>query len=293
MEKNDFNSWLSLFRDSIADYKYYVDFDIVYKNIEKKKERLSVLNTLVGSEDIERDFRILCKEHPEVIEAIPLLIAKRETNIYCTDKNGGVTYDFSLGKNNKESISNSSLDELCYFMRETGLFNLLTNHSINSVLDYSLGIEVGLSANGRKNRGGDLMENLVESFIEKAGFIRNKSYFKEMNLSALEKMTGLDLSKLSNEGETEKRFDFVIISEKCIYGCECNFYSSKGSKLNETARSYKTLALEAKDIQGFKFVWFTDGSGWFSAKNNLKETFDILDDIYCIKELEEGILKDF
>ena len=66
-----------------------------------------------------------------------------------------------------------------------------------------------------------------------------------------------------------------------------------GSKLNETARSYKTLALESKEIDGFKFVWFTDGLGWISARNNLRETFDVLDDIYNIKELEDGVLEDF
>ena len=137
------------------------------------------------------------------------------------------------------------------------------------------------------------MENLVESFIIDAGFIKEKTYFKEMYLSELEKKTGLDLSNLSNSGSTEKRFDYVIISDKCVYACECNFYSSNGSKLNETARSYKTLALESKNIKGFKFVWFTDGQGWLLAKNNLKETFDVLDDIYNIKELEEGILGGF
>lgn len=101
------------------------------------------------------------------------------------------------------------------------------------------------------------------------------------------------MSALSNSGKTEKRFDFVIFTEKSVYACECKFYASSGSKLNETARSYKALALASKNIKGFKFVWFTDGLGWLSAKNNLKETFDVLDDIYCIKELEENILKTF
>ena len=71
---------------------------------------------------------------------------------------------------------------------------------------------------------------------------------------------------------------------------ECNFYASGGSKLNETARSYKTIALEAKDIKGFTFVWLTDGQGWWKARGNLKETFDVLDTIYNISELENGIL---
>ncbi len=48
--------------------------------------------------------------------------------------------------------------------------------------------------------------------------------------------------------------------DNMIYGIETNFYGSGGSKLNETARSYKTLALETDTIDGFTFVWFTDGT---------------------------------
>lgn len=135
------------------------------------------------------------------------------------------------------------------------------------------------------------MENLVEKFIIDAGYIKGKTYFKEMYLSNLEKLKKLNLNKLSNNDSVSKRFDFVIISKKCVYACKCNFYTSGGSKLNETARSYKTLALESKGINGFKFVWFTDGIGRLSAKNNLKETFDVLDDIYNIDDLENGIIK--
>ena len=77
----------------------------------------------------------------------------------------------------------------------------------------------------------------------------------------------------------------------CLYAIETNFYASSGSKLNETARSYKMLALEAKNVPNFKFVWITDGLGWQSARQNLRETFDVLPTIYNIKELEDGIAK--
>ena len=101
---------------------------------------------------------------------------------------------------------------------------------------------------------------------------------------------GIDLSCISNDGDTEKRFDFVIKRENMIYGIETNFYTSSGSKLNETARSYKTLTLETQGLDYFKFVWITDGLGWNSAKNNLKETFDVLDNLYNISELDAGIV---
>ncbi|MCR5786148.1 MAG: type II restriction endonuclease [Acholeplasmatales bacterium] len=285
MANKDFNIWLSQFRETIADYKYYVDFNTVFNNASKFKVELNILNSLIGSQDIENEFLDLVSRYPEVIKCIPILLAKRENEIYCVDSNGEFTYSFANMNYTKEQYA--------YFMKETGLFDLISKHIINNLFDYVTGVEAGLSSNGRKNRGGHLMENLVESFIKKAGFVKEKTYFKEMYLSDLEKKTGLDLSKLSNSGSTEKRFDYVIISNKCVYACECNFYSSGGSKLNETARSYKTLALEAKDINGFKFVWFTDGQGWTSAKNNLKETFDVLDDIYNIKELENDILTKF
>lgn len=281
----DFNNWLSTFRESIANYTYYVDFDVVYKNFEDIKVELNILNSLVGSKNIEDDFETLIQRYPEVLKCIPILIAKREMDIYCMDTNGAFNYNFKK--------ANYSIEQYKYFMRETGLFELISGRLVNNLVDYVIGVEAGLNSNGRKNRGGHLMEDLVESFIQKVGFVKGVNYFKEMYLSDLENKTGLDLSALSNDGKTAKRFDYVIISEKCVYACECNFYSSGGSKLNETARSYKTLALESKEIDGFKFVWFTDGLGWISARNNLRETFDVLDDIYNIKELEDGVLEDF
>ena len=177
-------------------------------------------------------------------------------------------------------------------MRKTGLFDLLENHIISNLLDYATGVETGLDSNGRKNRGGHLMEDLVEIFIFKAGFIKGKSYFKEMYIHEITEKWGIDLSAISNQGKAEKRFDFVIKTENMIYGIETSFYASGGSKLNETARSYKQIAQEAATIDGFEFVWFTDGSGWTSARHNLEETFDVMENIYSIDDLENNIINE-
>ena len=136
------------------------------------------------------------------------------------------------------------------------------------------------------------MENLVENFICKAGFIKGVNYFKEMYIHQITNTWNIDLSAISNQGKMEKRFDFVVKTPNMIYGIETNFYGSGGSKLNETARSYKTLALETEKINNFTFVWFTDGKGWISARNNLEETFDIMQHIYSIKDLEDGIISE-
>lgn len=282
--KRNFDNWLNEFRPSIADYGYYADFPKIYANTENIKVELNILNTLIGSKDIENDFEILIKKYPEILKCLPILIAVRASEIPATDYEGSFLYNF------KEL--NYSIEQYKSFMRKTGLFDLIANHIVSNLYDYVMGVETGLDSNARKNRSGHLMENLVEFYIKQAGFEKDKTYFKELNLSKIEEKYHLDLSAISNFGKTEKRFDFVLKTNKFIYGIETNFYSSGGSKLNETARSYKNLALEAKNIKNFKFVWITDGIGWKSAKNNLLETFDILDDIYNLKDLERGFFKE-
>ena len=204
------------------------------------------------------------------------------------DDNGGYLFQFDFGKYLPDGNANYEIYK--YFMRETGLFDLLEKHIVSNLFDYATGVETGLDSNGRKNRGGHLMEDLVEDFIQKAGFTKDVSYFKEMYIRKITDKWNIDLSAISNQGKMEKRFDFVVKTPNMIYGIETNFYGSGGSKLNETARSYKTLAWETEEIDGFTFVWFTDGKGWTSARNNLEETFDVMQHIYNIKDLENGII---
>ena len=280
--KRNFYEWLSEFRGSIANYEYYIDFNKIYSNINKIKVELNILNSLIGSNNIEEDFENILSKYPETLKCIPLLLAVRANEIYAVDSDGEFTYNFKQ--------QNYSVDQYKIFMRKTGLFNLLQNHIINNLVDYTTGVETGLDSNGRKNRGGHLMEDLVESFIQKAGYKKNETYFKEMYIHAITDKWGIDLSAISNSGKSEKRFDFVIKTSNRIYGIETNFYASGGSKLNETARSYKQIAQEVDTIEGFTFIWFTDGSGWKSARHNLEETFDVMETIFNIKDLENGIL---
>lgn len=281
----DFDEWLNKFRVSISDYRYYVDFGKVCDNVEKRKIELNILNALVGSRHIEEDFDNVIQNYPETLNCIPLLLAVRGNEIHAQDQDGIFNYRFDE--------MNYTIEQYKVFMRKTGLFDLLANHLIHSLVDYAFGVETGLDSNGRKNRGGHLMENLVESFICKAGFEKDVTYFKEMYLAEVEQKWNIDLSALSNQGKARKRFDFVVKTPETIYAIETNFYGGTGggSKLNETARSYKMLAQEAASVPGFKFVWFTDGTAWKSARGNLRETFDILETIYSIDDLENGIIE--
>lgn len=281
--KRNFNEWLSTMKDSIATWKYYTDFEKVYSNVESIKVELHILNSLIGSKNIENEFKQLLVEYPKTLKVIPILLAKREKEIKITNAEGEFLFNFNQ--------PNYSIDEYTKFMRETGLFDLLEKHIINNLVDYVTGVEVGMDTNGRKNRTGDAMEDLVESYFVKYGLVKGISYFKEMSKSEIEAKFNLNLDCISNQGKTEKRFDFVLYVHNHVYACECNFYGSSGSKLNETARSYKNIAMEAKDVKGFTFVWFTDGIGWNTAKHNLEETFDVLDTMYNLSDLKQGALE--
>lgn len=283
MMNRNFNDWLSKFKASISDYTYYVDFEKIYKNVDKIKVELNILNSLIGSKNIEEEFQNILIKYPETLECIPLLLAVRSREIFVKDEINEYLFKFDKMV--------YSIKDYIKFMRESGLFDLLQNHIINNLYDYVLGIEVGLDSNGRKNRGGHLMENLVESYIIKAGYEKDVNYFKEMYLKDIEKKWNLDLSEMSGHNTSTKRFDFVIKTDKQVYVIETNFYSSGGSKLNETARSYKMLAQESKKVDGVTFIWFTDGTGWISARKNLEETFNELETMYNIDDLDNGILE--
>lgn len=277
MSSRNFSDWLNTFRASINGYGYYTDFNKVYENADKLKIEISILGSLIGSKNIESEFESLLEKYPSCLKAIPILLAVRDNEIYCQDSNGAINYNFARNV--------QTVEQYKYFMRETGLFDMLENHLISNLFDYVTGVEVGLGSNGRKNRGGHQMEDLVESYLKKA----NVEYYKEMYLTEIEKKWGIDLSAISAEGTSTKRWDFVVKTNNRIYVIETNFYTGGGSKLNETARSYKMIAEESKNINGFSFVWITDGAGWISARRNLEETFNVLENIYNINDMENNI----
>jgi type II restriction enzyme len=280
LSKRNFSDWLGHFRKSINEYEYYVNFPKVFKNVDDIKVELNILNSLIGSHHIEEDFRSLLNKYPEILKCIPILLAVREHEIYAQDDNGAFVYNFKK--------PNYSVDQYVYFMDKTGLFDLISHHIINNLVDYVMGVETGLDSNGRKNRGGHQMENLVERMIKRTG----AEYYKEMYLSEIEEKWHVDLSTISAQGTTEKRFDYVVKTPSTIFLIETNFYTSGGSKLNEVARSYKMIAEETSKLSGIAFVWLTDGKGWKSARHNLEETFDVMDYIFNIDDMEHGVLNE-
>ena len=283
MNRN-FNEWFNNFKTSISDYTYYVDFKKIYKNVDKIKIELNILNSLIGSKNIEEEFQNILIKYPNTLDCIPLLLAVRSREIFVKDEINEYLFKFDKMV--------YSINDYIKFMQKSGLFDLLQNHIINNLYDYVLGIEVGLDSNGRKNRGGHLMENLVEDYIKRAGYIKDKNYYKEIYTKDIKAKWNIDLMSISGKQQASKRWDYVIKTDEQLYVIETNFYASQGSKLNETARSYELIAQKVKQITGVTFIWITDGTGWNNAKNNLEETFNELETLYNISDLESGVLND-
>lgn len=284
----DFETWFSGCRKTIANFNYFTDFKKVYQNVDDIKLSLNILNYLVGSKNIESEFEELLEKYPEVSRCIPILLAERDKEFDVIEEDD-TEYLFDFEPTDK--LTKDDIEQYKFFMRETGLFDLIENHVIHNLVDYATGVETGLDSNARKNRGGKLMENLVERYIQKAGFIKGKTYFKEISSVDIENKFDIALSSLFTGRKASKRFDFVIKTSTMVYAIEANFYRSQGSKLNETARSYKTLAMDAKKIDGFTFIWITDGEGWTHVKNNLEEAFNVVEHLYNIRDLENDILE--
>lgn len=281
--KQPFEQLIGNLRESIATYDYYVDFDKVYNNVGKIEMQLNLLNYLIGKENIEEEFLKLLKEYPDVIEVIPILLAIREGEIKIIDESV-VTYNF-------KTINLEPLDYV-KLMKESGLMDLFKNKKIKNLVDYVTGVEVGLDTNARKNRTGTLMENIVEKYILK---IENVDYLKEATKNDIKnyfKTDVLENLNIENKNKTNKRFDFAVKGNSGdILLIETNFYKGGGSKLNETARSYTKLAQDLKDIRGVKFIWITDGIGWNTTKNNLREAYNIIEHLYTLEDLDSGILE--
>lgn len=284
MVLRNFDKWLDTMTDSVASWAYYTDFEKVYENVNDIKIPLCLLNSLIGSKNIKQDFLKLYEEYPEVLRAVPIIIAKRLKDIVVVkDPDKDFYFDFRKHDYTPEEYS--------LFMEKTGIYDLLEHHLVASLLDYVTGVEVGMDTNGRKNRTGHSMEAIVQQYLEQEGYVMGETMFKEIYQNEIEERFNVDLSAITNEGTTQKRFDYVIKSDTTLYLIEVNFYATGGSKLNETARSYKMITEETKNIPNVEFMWFTDGKGWHKAKNNLRETFEVLPNLYNINDLSNGVLK--
>ncbi len=266
----DFEKFMSQLKETNQTLDFFCDFGKISQNVEDVKLSLCMLNSLIGATDLRKSVEAIWNRDRRAFSVLDILIAVRTR-----DK-----------KKILDSVGNciplegmfASVDGVMAFLKNTGLADVLQNQRVKDLVDYVFGIETGLDTNARKNRSGHIMERTVADILAKAGAgYRQEVYSREWPAIA------------EALGDDEKRFDFVIETPLKTYLTEVNFYSGGGSKLNEVARSYSDIAPKINAVDGFEFVWITDGIGWKAAKNKLKEAFGIIPRVYNLSSMREFV----
>lgn len=267
--KEQFDSFMSQLKETNTTLDFYCDFKKINANVETISIKLNQLNYLIGQEDIDAAIHRLWDENKSVFNILEILIAVRTS-----DKKKAIMSD-----GNVKLINNlfDSVDGVIEYIHGTGLDYVFKNKQIKNLVDYVFGVETGLDSNARKNRSGHLMEGQVASIFDNANIVYRKEVYST------------EFPELSILGEDKKRFDFVLETNRCKYLMEVNFYSGGGSKLNEVARAYSELSPKINAVDGFEFVWITDGIGWKSARNKLEEAFYTIPNIYNLTTINDFI----
>lgn len=268
--KEQFESFMSQLKETNATLDFFCDFPKIKNNVEDISISLNMLNYLLGKENLREAVEALWDRDPRVFDVMDILIATRK-------KDNKMFFD-DMGQFRSIHSLFSSVDGVMQFLEGTGLSEVFRNREIKNLVDYVFGVETGLDTNARKNRSGNITETLVGKIFQNAG-IEYSTQVSSKSFPAIAQVLGVD----------QKVFDFVIHTTKKTFLVEVNFYSSGGSKLNEVARSYTEVAPKVNSIDGYEFVWITDGIGWNSAKNKLEEAFAAIPSIYNLTTIQEFI----
>ncbi|MCR4958400.1 MAG: type II restriction endonuclease [Prevotella sp.] len=264
--KKNFGLFMSQLAETNATLDFYTDFSKIRENVQSIEIKLNTLNYLIGKQDLCAAVKELWDNDKRVFNILDILIAtrKEQNKKYLDDR----------GKPHLIHELLDSYEGVMKFLNDTGLADVFQNKDIKNLVDYVFGVEAGLDTHARKNRSGDITELLLHRILTAHG-IKHKMEVYSHEFPVLQKALGAD----------EKRFDFMIETKRCTYLIEVNFYNGGGSKPNEVARAYRELSPIVNQVNGFEFVWVTDGQGWNSARNKLEEAYNEIDRMYNFASL--------
>lgn len=279
----DFNNLITTFKSSIKTWDYFVNWKKVFSNSSDLEIALNKLNYLLGKDNLEDEFKKLYSTNPDIAKALPVLLAVRENKLEVFDKatKNLELFDFS-GKEQDPS-------KYFEFLDKSGLARLFQKDGIKNLVDYVMGVEVGLDSNGRKNRGGTLMEEIVGAFVSDFCIKNRYEFMSQARSTGIKAKWGVDVKV----DKSERSFDFAAYNptSKKIKLFEANFYNGGGSKLKAVCGEFRTLYTELK-AQDIDFIWVTDGLGWHTTRRPLEETYNHNEYVFNLNMLESGILNE-
>lgn len=245
--------------------KEYVKWEKLQENVKEYELQLNDLNVLMASNEIEfKDkFERLYSQRPESFDILPLFISSRNKEIkYWSSDGEAKTYGFDK----KETVYD--------FLIESGLRdNLFMNNRYKNVLDYILGLEVGLSSNDKKNYTGTWMSNQIANMLKNYDIaFRKEVPYKEI----------IDANRIK-----DKTFDFVFTLDEITYCIEVNFFNTSGSKINSEADRFIDLNKEFQNYEDIEFIWVTDGIGLRKNQPSINKAMKAIENLYNLTTFDE------
>lgn len=290
-EREVFDYFTKNLKHSNRTFDFFVDWCRVFHNVDNIEIELNIMNYLIGKENIREEFSDLISKYPNVVSVIPILIAVREKNIEVLVDFKTPNWEYKrFSFIRKERYSNSEILDIVEFCDRIGLLQLLQDQKIKNLVDYCIGLEVGIGTNARKNRSGKIMEDIIEWHVKTLCNKLSLEYISQASKSRIEATWDLELPV----DKSSRQYDFAILNNnRKLTLIETNFFSSGGSKLKSVAGEFQSLNhfLEEQEIVD-KFIWITDGDGWNTAKLPLRETFISNDYIINTKMIFDGALEE-
>lgn len=292
-DSNDaFKELQKSFRDSLFSWDYFVDWHAVKNHADQFNNDLVILNSLLGSSDFDSEFVKLLEQNPRLVNAIPSLLVRtagvRDHRFSILEDIHSANLDTRQYDLKTPPRTSEECQSILHFVKKTGLKDLFTSGRISDLRDYLIGVEAGLNSNARKNRTGAKMEQVVEVLLQKSLKGTNFEILPKAGNAKIAAKWGFEL----NLDKASRVFDFAVSDGKKLILIETNFYAGGGSKLKSVAGEFRNLRNRYLTQDFVRFVWVTDGKGWDTSLNPLKEAFDEIDDVWSLDWLAKDFILD-
>lgn len=284
---------LTIFLESLSitnrTPEYYVNWNKVDRETKKYELELNTLNYLIGKDDIYSEALRLFTKQPNLLKAIPSLIASRDRvlDILTIDNDDNMSFE----QLDFKTIDTSRIDDYLKFIEQSDLLNFLQQHANRSLVDYVYGVETGLDSNARKNRSGTTMEGILERHVAKICQEQKLEWKSQATAQFIKDKWGIKVPV----DKSERRFDVAVYSREKhkIWLIETNYYGGGGSKLKAVAGEFTELSqFVVTSDDDVEFVWVTDGQGWKTAHLPLAEAFSHITNVFNLEMLREGFLSE-
>lgn len=282
---------LAIFLESLSitnrTPEYYVNWKKVDRETKKYELELNTLNYLIGKDDIYFEALRLFTKQPNLLKAIPSLIASRDKvlDILTIDNDDNMFFK----QLNFKTIDASRIDDYMKFIEKSGLLKFLQRHANRSLVDYVYGVETGLDSNARKNRSGKTMEGILERYVSRISKEQKLEWKAQATAKFIKNEWGIEVPV----DKSERRFDVAVYSKEKhkVWLIETNYYGGGGSKLKSVAGEFTELSqFVVTSDDDVEFVWVTDGQGWLTAHLPLAEAFSHITNVFNLEMLREGFL---